>query len=177
MPERPEGCCAQLTPDPLTRLRSAIQESRRLAPRAGITRFASRYSHAAAAPRLRSGCWQPFRGLTPTAKRCHRSAIPIQGYGVRSQLPERPEGCCAQLTPDPLTRLHSAIQESRRLAPRAGISQLATRNSQLAARNSPLAARNSPFHSQPAASALRLRELRLAGRSGERYHFAGRDCR
>ena len=27
-----------------------------------------------------------------------------KGYGVRSQLPERPEGCCAQLTPDPLTR-------------------------------------------------------------------------
>ena len=133
MPERPEGCCAQLTPDPLTRLRSAIQESRRLAPRAGISPLATRNSRLpccrrSAAPNRWS---QPFRGLTPTAKCCHRSAISIQGYGVRSQLPERPEGCCAQLTPDPLTRLRSAIQESRRLAPRAGISPLASRNSLL----------------------------------------------
>ena len=51
------------------------------------------------------------------------------GYGVRSQLPERPAGCCAQLTPDPLTRLRFRNPDVLRL----GLVFF------LAARNSPLA--------------------------------------
>ena len=103
----PTGPFRQLTPDPLTRPRSHEQQctssrcpevvaaeprqhvAAGVSPQTGTSPKTVSRGAAPAITRCRRsaapiGCWQPFHGLTPMAKCCHRSAI--QDLGTRFSL-------------------------------------------------------------------------------------------